>query len=207
MIDKKLEEHWENVYSNKKENEVSWYQKYPDKSIELIKSLNINLNSSIIDIGAGESRLVDSLLEMGYKNIDVLDISRTAIEKAKKRLGDKSLLVNWIVSDVNNFVPKKKYDLWHDRAAFHFLKKNNHIKNYISLTNNSITTNGKLILATFSSNGPMKCSGLDVTRYSKESLIKEFKNHFTLSNSFITSHLTPFNTFQEFLFISFKKKS
>ena len=92
MIDKKLEEHWENVYSNKKENEVSWYQKYPDKSIELIKSLNINLNSSIIDIGAGESRLVDSLLEMGYKNIDVLDISRTAIEKAKKRLGDKSLL-------------------------------------------------------------------------------------------------------------------
>ena len=144
---------------------------------------------------------------MGYKNIDVLDISRTAIEKAKKRLGDKSLLVNWIVSDVKNFIPKKKYDLWHDRAAFHFLKKNNQIKNYISLTNNSITTTGKLILATFSSNGPMKCSGLDVTRYSKESLIKEFKNHFTLSNSFITSHLTPFNTFQEFLFISFKKKT
>ena len=207
MFNNNKEQYWENVHSKKSENEVSWFQKYPTDSIELIKSLNLNLNANIIDVGAGESRLVDNLIELGFTNIDVLDISVCAIKKAKRRLGKKSSIINWIVSDVNEFVPTKKYDLWHDRAAFHFLTSKKHIKNYISLTSNNISTNGKLILATFSLNGPMKCSGLDVTRYSKESLIKEFKNHFTLINSFITSHLTTFNTFQEFLFISFKKKS
>ena len=207
MFNNNKEEYWENVHSKKSEKEVSWFQKYPTDSIELIKSLNLNLNANIIDVGAGESRLVDNLIELGFTNIDVLDISVCAIKKAKRRLGKKSSIINWIVSDVNEFIPTKKYDLWHDRAAFHFLTSKKHIKNYISLTSNNISTNGKLILATFSLNGPMKCSGLDVTRYSKESLIKEFKNHFTLINSFITSHLTPFNTFQEFLFISFKKKS
>jgi len=207
MLNNNKEVYWENVHSKKSENEVSWFQKHPTDSIELIKSLNLNLNANIIDVGAGESRLVDNLIELGFTNIDVLDISVCAIKKAKRRLGKKSSIINWIVSDVNEFVPTKKYDLWHDRAAFHFLTSKKHIKNYISLTSNNISTNGKLILATFSLNGPMKCSGLDVTRYSKESIIKEFKNHFTLINSFITSHLTTFNTFQEFLFISFKKKS
>ena len=199
--------HWENVYQLKNENEVSWYQEVPSKSLDLINSLNLTTESKIIDVGAGESRLVDNLLRLGFKNITVLDISSKSIEKTKQRLGKKSKLVKWIVSDIVDFIPDERFDLWHDRAAFHFLTSKKHIKNYISLTSNNISTNGKLILATFSLNGPMKCSGLDVTRYSKESLIKEFKNHFTLINSFITSHLTPFNTFQEFLYISFKKKS
>jgi len=170
MFNNNKEQYWENVHSKKSEKEVSWFQKYPIDSIELIKSLNINLNANIIDVGAGESRLVDNLIELGFTNIDVLDISKSAIEKAKQRLGKKSLGVNWIVSDINEFVQIKKYDLWHDRAAFHFLTNKKHIKNYISLTSNYINDKGKLIIATFSSNGPIKCSGLDVVRYSKESI-------------------------------------
>ena len=206
MFNNNKEQYWENVHSKKSENEVSWFQKYPTDSIELIKSLNLNLNANIIDVGAGESRLVDNLIELGFTNIDVLDISKSAIEKAKQRLGKKSLGVNWIVSDINEFVPIKKYDLWHDRAAFHFLTSKKHIKNYISLTSNYINDKGKLIIATFSSNGPIKCSGLDVVRYSKESIEKTFENTFNINNHFISSHKTPFITFQEFLFASFEKK-
>jgi 2-polyprenyl-3-methyl-5-hydroxy-6-metoxy-1,4-benzoquinol methylase len=206
MFNNNKEQYWENVHSKKSEKEVSWFQKYPIDSIELIKSLNINLNANIIDVGAGESRLVDNLIELGFTNIDVLDISKSAIEKAKQRLGKKSLGVNWIVSDINEFVPIKKYDLWHDRAAFHFLTNKKHIKNYISLTSNYINNKGKLIIATFSSNGPIKCSGLDVVRYGKESIEKTFENTFNINNHFISSHKTPFSTFQEFLFASFEKK-
>ena len=172
MIDSKLEKHWENVHSTKKENEVSWYQIFPQKSIDFINSLNLDLNSKIIDIGAGESRLVDNLLKMGFNNIDVLDISKSAIDKARARLGKKSSLVNWIVCDINKFKPNKKYDLWHDRAAFHFLKKETEINNYVNLVCNSISSNGKMIIATFSSNGPEKCSGLEVSRYNIESINK-----------------------------------
>ena len=206
MIDNKLEEHWENVHSKKKENEVSWYQIFPKTSIDIIKSLNLNNSANIIDVGAGESRLVDNLLKMGFYNIDVLDISKSAIDKAKKRLGDKSSLVNWIVSDINSFDPEKKYDLWHDRAAFHFLKKEDQIKSYINLTSNSLNQNANMILATFSSNGPEKCSGLEVTRYDVDSIKKAFNESFILKNHLITNHPTPFNTVQEFLFANFSKK-
>ena len=206
MLNNNKEGYWENVHSKKSENEVSWFQKHPTDSIELIKSLNLNLDANIIDVGAGESRLVDNLIELGFSNIDVLDISKSAIEKAKQRLGKKSLWVNWIVSDINEFVPMKKYDLWHDRAAFHFLTSEKHIKNYISLTSNFINDNGKLIIASFSSNGPKKCSGLDVIKYSKELIEKTFEDSFEINNHFISNHKTPFGTFQEFLFASFKKK-
>ena len=206
MIDNQLEEHWENVHSKKKENEVSWYQSYPKTSLDIIKSLNLDKNVKIIDIGAGESRLVDNLLKMGFYNIDVLDISKSAIDKAKKRLGDKASLVNWIASDINVFIPTKQYDLWHDRAAFHFLKKEDQIKSYINLTSNSLNQSANMILATFSSNGPEKCSGLEVTRYDVESVKKAFNEKFVLKNHLITNHPTPFNTTQEFLFAIFSKK-
>ena len=206
MDDKKLEQYWENIHSKKQENEVSWYQFIPKKSIEIIKYLNLNLDSNIIDVGAGESRLVDNLLNMGFKNIDVLDISKSAIDKAKKRLGKRSSLVNWIVCDINKFKPNKKYDLWHDRAAFHFLKKETEINNYVNLVGNSISSNGKMIIATFSSNGPEKCSGLEVSRYNIESLNKVFKEYFLPQKDLITNHSTPFGTVQEFLFSSFIKK-
>ncbi|MBT3442974.1 MAG: methyltransferase domain-containing protein [Flavobacteriaceae bacterium] len=198
--------HWDNVYYNKNENEVSWYQKIPKTSLDHIKSLNLNLDSKIIDVGAGESRLVDNLLDLGFNNIDVLDISKKSIEKAKNRLGEKSEKINWIVSDINDFVSNNKYDLWHDRAAFHFLKDSSQINNYVELANSSLNSKGKIILGTFSSNGPLKCSGLEISRYNSSSINEIFKKHFILLNHRISIHPTPFDTFQEFLFTVFEKK-
>ena len=204
-MNKSLEEHWQEVYHKKNENEVSWFQKSPKLSLDFISSLNLNLDSHIIDVGAGESSLVDNLLNLGYTNVSVLDISLKSIEKTKKRLGLKSKLVNWIVSDINDFKPKHKYDLWHDRAAFHFLKDSLEIKNYIKLLKNSLNIDADLIMATFSENGPLKCSGLEVSRYSKNSISNLLKNDFKLIKSEISIHKTPFNTTQEFLFTKFKK--
>lgn len=203
---KYLEDHWQYVYDKKNENEVSWYQKSPKLSLEFVKSLNLSLDAEIIDIGAGESRLVDNLLEMGFVNLSVLDISSKSIEKTKKRLGLKSKLVNWIVSDINNFNPTKKYDLWHDRAAFHFLKDSVEIDNYVKLVKSSLHNQGNLIIATFSENGPLKCSGLEVSRYSENSISDLFNNDFELIKSQKSIHKTPFSTSQEFLFSKFKKK-
>ena len=205
-MNKNLEDHWQDVYNKKNENEVSWYQKYPKLSLDFIKSLNLKLDSHIIDIGAGESRLVDNLLELGFTNISVLDISLKSIEKTKKRLGLKSKLVNWIVSDINDFKPECKYDLWHDRAAFHFLKDSSEIDNYLKLLKNSLNVEANLIIATFSENGPLKCSGLEVSRYSESSITDLLSNDFELISSEISVHNTPFNTTQEFLFSKFKKK-
>lgn len=206
MAENKMKLHWDNVYYNKNENEVSWYQKIPKISLDHIKSLNLNLDSKIIDVGAGESRLVDNLLDLGFNNIDVLDISKKSIEKAKNRLGEKSEKINWIVSDINNFVSNNKYDLWHDRAAFHFLKDSSQINNYVELANSSLNSKGKIILGTFSSNGPLKCSGLEISRYNSSSINEIFKKHFILLNHRISIHPTPFDTFQEFLFTVFEKK-
>jgi 2-polyprenyl-3-methyl-5-hydroxy-6-metoxy-1,4-benzoquinol methylase len=203
---KYLKDHWQNVYDKKNENEVSWYQKSPKLSLEFVKSLNLSLDAEIIDIGAGESRLVDNLLEMGFVNLSVLDISSKSIEKTKKRLGLKSKLVNWIVSDINNFNPTKIYDLWHDRAAFHFLKDSVEIDNYVKLVKSSLHNQGNLIIATFSENGPLKCSGLEVSRYSENSISDLFNNDFELIKSQKSIHKTPFSTSQEFLFSKFKKK-
>ena len=205
-MNKNLEDHWQDVYNKKNENEVSWYQKYPKLSLNFIKSLNLKLDSHIIDIGAGESRLVDNLLELGFTNISVLDISLKSIEKTKKRLGLKSKLVNWIVSDINDFKPECKYDLWHDRAAFHFLRESSEIDNYVKLLKTSLNTNADLILATFSENGPLKCSGLEVSRYSKSSISDLLSHDFELISTEISIHNTPFNTTQEFLFTKLKKK-
>mgnify|MGYP001221007659 FL=1 len=206
MAENKMKLHWDNVYYNKNENEVSWYQKMPKTSLDHIKSLNLNLDSKIIDVGAGESRLVDNLLDLGFNNIDVLDISKKSIEKAKNRLGKKSEKINWIVSDINDFVSNNKYDLWHDRAAFHFLKDSSQINNYVELANSSLNSKGKIILGTFSSNGPLKCSGLEISRYNSSSINEIFKKHFILLNHRISIHPTPFDTFQEFLFAVFEKK-
>ena len=204
-MNKNLEKHWQEVYHKKNENEVSWFQKSPKLSLDFICSLNLSLDSHIIDIGAGESRLVDNLLNLGYTNVSVLDISLKSIEKTKKRLGLRSKLVNWIVSDINDFKPKYKYDLWHDRAAFHFLKNRFEINNYVKLLKSYLNVDADLIIATFSENGPLKCSGLEVSRYSKNSISYLFKDDFNLIESKISIHNTPFDTTQEFLFTKFKK--
>ena len=192
-------DHWENVYNTKKENQVSWFQSTPQKSIDLIKSINLDLKSNIIDVGAGDSRLVDNLISLGFKNITVLDISTKSIEKAKIRLGEKSELINWVESDINDFQSDAKYDLWHDRAAFHFLKSTENIKSYVNLVNKLINNKGYLILATFSKKGPLKCSGLEISQYDSKGISELFEN-FNLNHSEIYIHKTPFNTNQEFIY-------
>ena len=200
-----LKNHWENIYQNKNEDEVSWFQKTPNTSIEIINSIKIKKQSKIIDVGSGRSRLFKNLIEQGYNNLTYLDISESAAKKSKIFLGQESKNIEWIVEDVLNFEPKQNFDVWHDRAVFHFLTEQNQIKKYVDLVSRNISNNGYLIIGTFSEQGPLKCSGLDVSRYS-ESLIKTtFSESFNLLNSFKIDHLTPFNTTQNFLFSVLKK--
>lgn len=197
-------EHWKNVFANKPENEVSWFQPYPKTSIEFIELFNIPLDANIIDIGGGDSHLVDLLLEKGYQNIWVLDISENALARVKKRLGEKATKVHWVVSDVIDFVPKVQYDFWHDRAAFHFLTTDENINRYVSIAEKGIKTNGVLILGTFSETGPTKCSGLEIKQYSETSISSRFELSFDRIKCITEEHQTPFNTIQNFLFCSFK---
>ena len=197
--------HWDKIYREKSPNEVSWTQEVPVTSIKFFEKFKIDKSSPIIDIGGGESRFVDYLIKNEYKNISVLDISINAINRVKDRLGKDSDSVNWIVSDINDFNPRIQYSFWHDRAVFHFLTDQNQIKKYVDLVSRNISNNGYLIIGTFSEQGPLKCSGLQVSRYS-ESLIKTtFIESFTLLNSFRIDHSTPFNTTQNFLFSVLKK--
>ncbi len=200
----KRKNHWEHIYSTKQLNEVSWYQPTPETSLNFIKELNIPKTASIIDIGGGDSFLVDNLLELGYQNITVLDISKKAIERAKLRIGKQSERVKWIEADASDFNPTENYDLWHDRAAFHFLTDENEIENYLKSVKKGVKENGSLIIGTFSTDGPKKCSGIEITQYSEDSLLKKFSD-FKKLNCQIIEHKTPFNTIQHFTFCTFKK--
>ncbi|MFN8236873.1 MAG: class I SAM-dependent methyltransferase [Chitinophagales bacterium] len=197
-------QHWETVYQTKQPNEVSWTQEIPQTSLDFIHSFHLPKSARIIDIGGGDSKLVDYLLEEGYKNISVLDISPTSIERAKKRLGDMAEKVTWIVSDITAFHPDTTYDIWHDRAAFHFLTAPEQITIYKNIVEKAVT--GYMVIGTFSESGPKKCSGLDICQYSVESLNETFKETFTPLHSIYTEHVTPFNTTQHFVFASFKAK-
>ncbi len=196
--------HWENIYSTKQLYEVSWYQPTPETSLNFIKELNIPKTASIIDIGGGDSFLVDNLLRLGYQNITVLDISKKAIERAKLRLGEKTENVKWIEADASNFTPTETYDLWHDRAAFHFLTDENEIENYLKSAKKALKKEGSMIIGTFSNDGPKKCSGIEITQYSEDTLPDRFSD-FNKLNCRITEHETPFNTVQHFIFCTFKK--
>ena len=197
--------HWENVFATKQPTEVSWFQTYPQTSIDFIELFKLPLTANIIDIGGGDSCLVDVLLEKGYQNVTVLDISANALKRAKKRLGKKAKQVNWIVSDITDFKPQIKYDFWHDRAAFHFLTTNEAIYKYVAIAENTINKNGYLILGTFSENGPKKCSGLEITQYNETSMNARFEVSFKKIKCITENHITPFNTTQNFLFCSFQK--
>jgi SAM-dependent methyltransferase len=196
-------DHWENVYRHKQPNEVSWTQNVPQTSLNFIHSFNIPKSSSIIDVGAGDSKLVDFLLDEEFKNITVLDISENALERAKKRLGPKGENVKWIVSDITNFTPVEKYDVWHDRATFHFLTSVEQIQQYISIAKQSV--NEYLIVGTFSQNGPKKCSGLDIKQYSEKELEHVMSDGFNKIRCIEEEHITPFNTRQQFIFCGFQK--
>ncbi len=203
-MSKNSKNHWEQVYSTKQPNEVSWAQAVPQTSLNIIHSFHLNKAAAIIDIGGGDSRLVDHLLDEGFKNITVLDISEKALERAKKRLGDKARKVKWIVSDVTEFQPKEKYDVWHDRATFHFLTTSSQIKKYLTTT--EVAVKGYLAIGTFSEKGPQKCSGLEIKQYDEKQLNDQLSHGFKKIKCVTENHTTPFNTQQNFLFCSFKRK-
>jgi SAM-dependent methyltransferase len=202
-MEKNLKEHWETVYATKTPQEVSWTQERPAISLDFISSFQLEKSASIIDIGGGDSLLVDFLLDLGYTNLSVLDISAHAIERAKVRLGEKASLVTWIVSDINDFEPIQNYDLWHDRAAFHFLTTPSDIRRYASLVSNHAKN---LVIGTFSKDGPLKCSGLEITQYDEKELDELFGSHgFEVQTTKREDHMTPFGTTQNFVFASMVK--
>jgi 2-polyprenyl-3-methyl-5-hydroxy-6-metoxy-1,4-benzoquinol methylase len=198
--------YWENIYSTKTEDEVSWFQPYPRMSMEFVDLSKISPAANIIDIGGGDSHFVDALLDKGFQNIWVLDISANAIEKAKERLGKRASKVNWVVSDVTEFQPPVQFDLWHDRAAFHFLTTEEKIYQYVSIAQDAIKKNGYLTLGTFSENGPKKCSGLEIRQYTEASITDRFKGNFDNIKCTREDHVTPSQTVQNFLFCHFRKK-
>jgi len=195
--------HWETIYENKSPDEVSWTQKTPQTSLDFIHSFGLDKSAKIIDIGGGDGKLVDYLLDEGFENITVLDISAKALEKVKKRLGNKAVKVNWIVSDITEFKPQTIYDVWHDRATFHFLTKTEQVDKYISTA--QIAATGFLIIGTFSEDGPTKCSGLDIKQYNGETLTSIFKDGFDKIACRKVNHTTPSGSMQNFLFCSFKR--
>lgn len=197
--------HWENLYQTKSLEDVSWFQPTPETSLNFIKEFNLSQKAKIIDIGGGDSYLVDHLLELGYENVTVLDISNAAIERAKKRLGDKAGKINWIVADASDFQSMEQYDLWHDRAAFHFLTDENEIDNYIQTAAKGISADGIMIIGTFSEQGPKKCSGIEIKQYSEQTMTSRFEKYFKKIKCQVIDHKTPFDTIQNFVFCSFKK--
>lgn len=198
--------HWENVFATKTPDQVSWTQKYPKTAMKYLEGLNLSMNANIIDIGGGDSTLVDALLEKGYENIWVLDISEFALEKAKSRLGAKANKVHWIVSDITEFSTAIKFDFWHDRAVFHFLTVQDSIDKYLSTVSSAIAPNGNFLLGTFSEKGPLKCSGLEIKQYSEQEMKQTFTENFEAIKCFTENHTTPFDTVQNFQFCGFKKR-
>ncbi|MEK6832183.1 MAG: class I SAM-dependent methyltransferase [Thermoproteota archaeon] len=198
-------EHWENVWTTKKSNEVSWYQEYPQTSINLILPTNPSKDAKIIDVGGGDSNLAETLFDLGFKNITVLDISANALERAKKRLGNKSGMITWIESDILEFENDNRYDIWHDRALLHFLTSEENLKNYVKLVKQHVIQGGYLIISTFSTKGPIKCSGLDTRQYSEESIKELFSNEFEHIKSFEEEHVTPRGMGQIFTWNVFRK--
>jgi SAM-dependent methyltransferase len=198
-------EHWEKIYQTKDLTDVSWYQPTPVTSLEFLKQFNVPLSARIIDVGGGDSFFVDHLLDLGYEDISVLDISEASLERAKKRLGDRSGKIKWIVEDASRFVPEGQYDFWHDRAAFHFLTNENDIQSYMDIIRKSIRPSGILVIGTFSENGPKKCSGIEIKQYSESTMTERLQKYFEKIKCITVDHKTPFDTVQNFIFCSFRK--
>jgi hypothetical protein len=202
---KRSKDHWEEIYRTKKSDEVSWTQEIPKTSLEFLHNFDVSKHSPIIDVGGGESRLVDFLLDEGFTDVTVLDISENALRRAQKRLGARASKVTWIVSDIIDFVPSRRYHVWHDRATFHFLTTESQISKYVSLASSHIDQKGFMAIGTFSTEGPTKCSGLAIQQYSELTLQRLLASHFEKIHCVTEDHETPFHTIQNFLFCSFQK--
>jgi SAM-dependent methyltransferase len=199
--------HWNRVYEKNLPSEVGWYQDYPKMSLKLIAITEVGADGSIIDIGGGTSKLTGILFDQGYKRLTVLDISGKSIEKAKIQLAENSSTITWIEADVTKYDFKEKFDIWHDRAVFHFLTEVEDRKGYINSLNQALTLNGHLIIGTFGLDAPPKCSGLPVVRYEPDTLHNELGNNFDLAETFFEDHVTPSGVRQKFIFCRFIKRT
>jgi len=196
-----LKNHWENVYTNKSSDEVSWFQPHAEKSLHIIEKLNIPKNAKIIDVGGGASYLVDDLIQQGFNNLTVLDLSATALDIAQQRLAKAAKDVCWLVEDVTQLVLEKhSIDVWHDRAVFHFLNTDVERQKYIENVLKMVKPGGYVIISTFAEDGPKECSGLPVQRYSAEGIHTEFGSPFEMLGHEKESHKTPFGTEQKFIY-------
>lgn len=201
-------QYWEQVYTTKASNSVSWFQEHADQSVRLINHTGIAKNAAIVDVGGGASNLIDDLMHEGYSDLTVLDLSAAALEVAKLRIGSHTNLVNWLVGDITKVeFPENRFDVWHDRAVFHFLTDPVDRKAYVEQVMHAVRPNGHVIIATFSENGPEKCSGLPVMRYKPETLHAEFGEAFLLVNHEKELHHTPFGTVQQFIYCYCRKGS
>jgi SAM-dependent methyltransferase len=205
MQNESRQAHWEDVYTKKGENEVSWFQENPAPSLELIAQVGATSASAIIDIGGGASRLVDSLIDRDFEDVTVLDLSATALGAAKARLGSRAAQVHWIVADVTVWEPLKAYDIWHDRAAFHFLTEDRDRAAYVARLERALKVGGCAIIATFALDGPERCSGLPVVRYDPASLGQTLGRAFQLVDSRRQAHATPWASNQSFQFSVFRR--
>lgn len=198
MSDRSRRDHWETLYGSKAENEVSWFQESPALSLQLLDQTGAIPSSSVIDIGGGSSRLVDSLIHRGFVDVTVLHLSNAALDAARLRLGNLADRARWIAADVTTWQPDRTFDVWHDRAAFHFLTEENDRAAYIARLGSSLKSGGHAIIATFALNGPEKCSGLPVVKYSPETLEQTLGPAFKLIEKRDHAHLTPWESRQEF---------
>lgn len=195
--------YWEHIYAGKDPAEVSWYQAHPEYSLSLINDTAMGSTARIIDVGGGASTLVDHLLDAGFFNLTVLDIAATSIERARLRLGERARQVNWLVGDVTNYSTSQPFDIWHDRAVFHFLTNTQDRASYVESMLNALTPDGQVIIATFSDSGPSQCSGLEVVRYDPDMLSNTLGSRLHLVETFTEEHRTPNGGQQEFIYCRF----
>lgn len=195
------QQHWEHIYQTKAPDQVSWYSPHLHASLDLIERASVSRAAAIIDIGGGESTLVDDLLARGYRDVTILDISQTAIDANRERLGRDAECVHWLAADITKVaLEPSTFDVWHDRAVFHFLTESDDRAAYVRQVAQALKPGGHVIIGTFGPEGPVRCSGLDVVRYDETSLHDEFGRRFRLLESSKELHHTPFGTVQQFLY-------
>jgi len=198
--------HWEGVYGARKSTEVSWYQEVPGKSLELVSSVASSPDDAILDVGGGASTLVDHLLDAGYRDVTVLDLANGAFSQSQGRLGERASIPHWLVSDVTRFEPQREYQVWHDRAALHFLTDAEDRARYVSVLKQALAPGGHAVIATFGPEGPLKCSGLEIRRYTVEMLAELLGPEFELQSHELENHQTPMGSTQQFLYSCWMKR-